>query len=247
MLVSASSHVRSTAILAAIFGLGLACRSTDPNARPQPSAQAQDRANAPADADDGRVEPGPLANEIEPPPPDESRGRGTPDETNGECRLYAPQLPSPKCCPYEFGFDAVKASEICGRPVYLGESMHQTCGYHYFAEDGQTPVFFRVSAVAGDTVEDAVRDHDRMAQAKLRKPDFKSTPVPGVDGAYWSRSEEGEMNWAFIPGWKEVRRVTWQDGACSQENMAKLLPTLIAAKQPAANAPRIGMIPVARQ
>ncbi|MEE9385862.1 MAG: hypothetical protein V3V08_20825 [Nannocystaceae bacterium] len=172
------------------------------------------------------------------------RGSGSTDETNGTCRLYAPRLPNPQCCPREYGFDAVVAAQLCGHEVFLGESMHFTCGYHFGNVDGTNRVWFRTSSVAGPEVAKAAADHDLVIRKKLRIPDFKSVPIPGVPGAFWSRNDG--FNWAFLPGWSFPRRVSWHDTSCSRENMPKLLKAIADATQPEDNRRRRRLLPTAQ-
>lgn len=174
------------------------------------------------------------------------RGSGTPDETNGECRLYAPELPEPRCCPFEVGFDAEAIRELCGHAVYLGESLQHSCGYFFSSADpGATPVFMRGSKLLLLSVADAAKQHDERMRMALDKPEFGSTPVPGLEGAMWSAAEG--LHWAFLPGWDNVRQISWNDGACSDEAMAQVLKLIAEAKPPPPNAPREGLLPTARK
>lgn len=178
------------------------------------------------------------------PLPGRNPGSGSPDETNGVCRLFAPKLPEPECCKAEWGFDVETAAKVCGHDVYLGESFYNSCGYYFHTEEGK-PRWFRMSGVPGDSPADAAASHDRKVKRLYEDPGFQSTPVPGVPGALWS-SKEG-LNWAFIPGWSMVRLFTWRDDSCSRDGVIELLKTAVAAKQPAKGEARRGMIPIARR
>lgn len=186
------------------------------------------------------------------PPPQPSLGTGRPDETNGVCRLYAPKLPDPQCCPAELGFDAERFKELCGLPIYLGESMHHTCGYHFMPEpdgDGRlpNPLAVRVSKIIDPDTKTAAEEHDERIQVRLKQEGFTSEPIPGIPDAYWS-SLEG-LHWAFIPGegWGAPRLVTWRDGVCSDEAMQTVLAEMTSAKPPPPNAPRPSLVPQARK
>ena len=171
-------------------------------------------------------------------------GSGRSDETNGACRLYAPRLPSPECCKAELGFDVETVKQACGLETYLGESFQGTCGY-YFHKPEEDPVrsYFRMSFVAGETPKDAAASHDKKVQE--RRPEVSSTPIPGIDGAYWSGMDG--VSWAFLPGWDKVRQLTWRESMCSREQILPVMKQLISAPQPPKGAPRLGLVPAARK
>lgn len=171
-------------------------------------------------------------------------GSGKPDESNGECRLYAPKLPEPECCKSEYGFDAAVVQEACGHDLYLGESFQYSCGYFFHHAESGTPTWLRLSFVPYPTTKDAADSHDtRMRNKKI--PGFASEPVPGVPGAYWSRHED--LRWAFLPGWSKVRELAWHETACSDDGMQKVIAQLVAAKEPPPNAERLALVPKARK
>src|SRR5688500_13899078 len=143
-------------------------------------------------------------------------GSGKPDESNGVCRLFAPELPKPECCKAEYGFDAQQVQEACGFELYLGESFQYSCGY-YFHKTGGLPSWFRMSFLPGATPAIAADAHDRKLRRAAKDESLKSTPVPGVEGALWS-GHDG-LRWAFLPGWKQVRQLSWRDRECSDEAM----------------------------
>ena len=249
-------HTSLSALVLATFTL-LGC----PTKLPDPTAQEQERttvgdptpANVPiTPANDPRVQrdtddlydvddPTPSGEPAAPRP-----GSGSPDETNGVCRLFAPKLPEPECCPVEVGFDAEAVRELCGHAVYLGESLQHSCGYFFSStEPGATPVFMRGSKLMVASVAEAAKQHDERLRMALDKPEFASTPVPGVEGAMWSAAEG--LHWAFLPGWDEVRQISWNDGACPDAQMPAVLELIRAAQQPPPNAPREGLLPMARK
>src|SRR4051812_45926827 len=126
-----------------------------------------------------------------------SPGTGRPDETNGKCRLYAPELPDPGCCERDLGFDVETVKAACGLKLYLGESFHATCGYH-FLEDatatGEPAKWFRLSTVHGATARETAEAHDQYTRQISKDPGFKSVPIPGIVGAYWSSQDD--LHWA---------------------------------------------------
>lgn len=175
-----------------------------------------------------------------PPPP--SRGTGISDETNGKCRLFAPEMPNPRCCERQLGFDAAAVQTACDLKIYLGESFQGTCGYHFVADatkTGMPPRWFRLSVVAEKTVEEAAAAHDR----RTRKVDnyVAMAPIPGIDGAMWAEADE--LHWAYLPGWKQVRMFTWSEASCSPAGIEKILRQLIAAPEIPAGTPRAGLVP----
>ena len=230
-----------------------ACPSSvkDPGARPTPAPKQAD-ASDPRVAQDGadlypkkvlerselnRQDPG----RYEPPPePTASPGTGVPDETNGVCRLFAPKLKNPECCVAQLGFDAPALSKACNLPVYLGESHQYSCGYFFERENGAKPAWFRLSVVPGASPAEAAASHDRRMK-RIAGEDFASTPVPGVEGALWSRHDG--LAWAFLPGWSGVRQLAWRDEFCDQKQMARIIGQIASAPQPPEGAERKSMIP----
>ncbi len=181
-----------------------------------------------------------------PPPTGPAPGSGRPDTSNGVCKLFAPKLPSPECCPFETGFDAEKVQKLCGHALYMGESLQQSCGYYYLHEpSGGFPVALRASKLNKSSVEETVASHDKRTARTFKLQEFKSTPVPGVEGAMWS--EHDGIHWAFLPGWSSVRLVSWTDDACPIEVMPEVLKLMVGAKEVPAHAPRPGLLPIARE
>ena len=162
-------------------------------------------------------------------------GSGLPDESNGRCRLYSPELPEPQCCDAQYGFDVEETRKHCRLGVYLGESFHMSCGY-YFEPGEDAPRWFRLSFVAGNTPRDAALAHDRQLRKVTGDASFASKPVPSVPGSYWSRHDG--LNWAFLPGWPKVRLFTWRDQACDGEAVVEVLRGLVAAPEPHPDAAR---------
>lgn len=175
--------------------------------------------------------------------PGATPGSGSPDETNGECRLYAPKLPDPKCCAFETGFDAEAAKRICGHAHYLGESIRMSCGYFFSDESMQSHPSFRASMIKGDSPKKAAEDEAEQLRFRLRKADIKAEPIAGLDGAYMIQN--GKFRWAFLPGWSAVRKVSWIDESCPDDEVGELLKIIAAAQQPPDGAER-PLIPTAR-
>ncbi len=174
----------------------------------------------------------------------EELGTGTPDESNGVCRLYAPKLRKPVCCEQEYGFDVEAAKQTCGHELYLGEHFRASCGY-YFMSTNQPYTWIRASFIPqAKTAKAAADSHDAVFQRRGKRPDFHSEPIPGIPGAYWSSDKD--LNWAFLPGWSKVRRITWRDDACAKDKMVELLGQIKRAKEPAEGAERLGLLPRAR-
>lgn len=183
------------------------------------------------------------AKEASRPEPTAGLGSGKPDESNGECRLFAPKLPSPECCKSEWGFDVDKVMQECGLEVYLGESWQYSCGY-YFAKTGSPPIWFRMGHLPDADPKAAAVGHDMKLRDITKNPTFASTPVPGVEGALWS--EHDGNRWAFIPGWDKARQLSWKSGTCSEAGIIAVIEQLAAAKQPDKGAKRSGLLPKAR-
>lgn len=237
-----------TAVLLALLGPLPACpQATDPG-------PTRVSADAPPARDDPRVvnetgdyyAAGPDRRTPTPTPPAASPGTGRPDETNGKCRLYAPELPDPECCERQLGFDVETVKKACGLKLYLGESFHATCGFYFLADAKATGVpatWFRLSSVRGASPREAADAHDEYTRKLSRDPEFRSEPIPGIEGAFWSQQDD--LHWAFLPGWSTVRQFTWQDGACSDEGIQQILGALVAAPEIAAGTGRTALIPTA--
>lgn len=169
-------------------------------------------------------------------------GSGRPDETNGECRLFAPKLPHPQCCAGELGFDVETVRAACSYDVYLGESHRGSCGYYFQHDDG--PRWFRLSKLPEESAKQAADHHDRKMAESLGDKYKPSTPVPGIEGAYWSRYDK--YRWAFLPGWDEPRQLSWEDVSCSDEGIIQVMTQIVAAKPAPERADRLGLVPKAR-
>ncbi|PRQ05995.1 hypothetical protein [Enhygromyxa salina] len=173
-------------------------------------------------------------------------GSGKPDTSNGVCKLFAPKLEEPHCCPFETGFDAERVQQLCGHALYMGESLHQSCGYFFLPDmNGSAPVSMRGSKINREDVSEAAADHDLRLGRLTNNDAFESTPIPGVEGAVWSQADG--LNWAFLPGWSSVRLISWADDACPRDAMPEVLKLIAEAKQPPENAPRPDLLPKARQ
>lgn len=169
-------------------------------------------------------------------------GSGRPDETNGVCRLYAPKVPDPQCCNAELGFDVETVQAACGHDIYLGESFRQSCGYYFHHEEA--PRWFRLSKLTEVSAAAAAEHHDRKLRESLGDRYSPSAPVPGIEGAYWSRHEG--YRWAFLPGWDNVRQLSWEAVSCSDEGIITVMKQIIAAKPAPPNTQRLGLVPKAR-
>jgi hypothetical protein len=244
-------RTRLAAPLLLVLGCALGCPAKVPT--PESEAQAgRSPAGVPVtDADDPRVvrdSDDLYAAEDAPRPPASTPalGSGRPDTSNGVCKLFSPKLPQPECCPQETGFDAERVRLLCGHALYMGESLHQSCGFYYLHDDtGGYPVALRASKINRESVSEAVEAHDQRMAHTFKLPDFKSTPVPGVEGALWSQHDG--VHWAFVPGWSMVRMVSWTEDACPIEVMPEVLKLMVEAKEVPAHAPRPGLIPIARE
>jgi hypothetical protein len=231
------SRLSLTAPLAALL---LAC----PQAQSRQDVAEADqpgvgRSDARVVADTGDLYPGkaPTA----PEPDAATPGTGRPDETNGSCRLFAPELKGPECCEETLGFDVEAARAACDLPVYLGESIHNSCGFYFVREPGTPVSWFRLSTILGDTPLQAADDHVRLL--RRAHPNAEHQPLPGVPGGYWVKQDE--YRWAFLPGWKKVRLLAWKDTSCSDEGIAALAQTIVAAPEAVPPPRRKGLIPAA--
>jgi hypothetical protein len=177
--------------------------------------------------------------------PDEPTGLGSgkPDESNGECRLFAPKLPQPECCKPEYGFDVATVQKACGLDLFLGESFQFSCGY-YFHDEGKSPLWMRLGHLPDTDPKASAKAHDAKMRDVTKKADYASQPVPGVPGALWSEHEGNR--WAFLPGWSRVRQLSWRTETCSDEGIIEVMKQLVAAKEPAKGAARVDLLPKAR-
>lgn len=169
-------------------------------------------------------------------------GVGKPDESNGECRLFAPEYKTPECCPNNHGFDVEWAKEACGHEFYLGEHQRQSCGYYFIPEQDATWSWLRVSVPAAESAQKAADDHALLMQVRGKVADYENKPIPGVEGGSWGKHDG--LNWGFLPGFDKPRLVSWPDDFCSEAGMMTLLAKMAnEAKQPDPDAPRTALVP----
>ena len=233
---------RSAALAFPLLGL-LGCpQATQPTPTQQtPPTPPTDDKRVVADSEDYYPADRGTPNQHLPPA---APGSGLPDDTNGKCRLFAPELPDPECCARELGFDVAAVKRACGLKLYLGESFHATCGYYFLPDvtaQGVEARWFRLSSAKGATPQEAAATHDEYTRKVSRDPDFTSVPVPGISGAYWSTQDD--LHWAFLPGWSTVRQFTWQSDGCSEEGIREVLQQLITTPEVPAGSPRTSVIP----
>lgn len=171
-------------------------------------------------------------------------GVGVPDESNGLCRLYAPEYPDPECCTSEYGVDVAKIKALCGFEVYLGEHYRNGCGYHFKkSPEAKTEWLWAAHLEPGKNAAQVTEEHDMVIQRRFRKTDFESVPIPGVSGGYWSVF--AETGWAVLPGWKRVRQFGYPEGFCDGK-LPELMAELARAKEPEVGSERLGLVPRAR-
>lgn len=240
--------LRPRLVVLPVLALLLACPQAqppggDPDGARTPQAGADDPRVV---ADTGDLYPGkapssPPAAAPAPAEPGPSPGTGRTDETNGKCRLFAPELPNPECCGQTLGFDAEAARTLCGHQLYLGESFHSSCGFFYLREPATPPTWLRLTTVRGETPKQAADEHVMVLQRTAKG--VAAEPLPGVPGAFLVKNEE--YRWAFLPGWKRVRLLTWKDTSCSDEGITALARQIVAAPEDVAGPRRAGLLPVA--
>ena len=179
----------------------------------------------------------------QPSPPQPRLGVGKPDETNGECRLFAKEFKEPTCCPRTYGLGAKEVQEICSGVALLGEHLREGCGY-YFLEDASGQVqWLRVSFIAETfPAKEAISMRDAYLKKRTRDPDFASTPIPGVEGGAYN--VVNEIGWALLPGWARLRQAGWSEGFCGDQ-LPKLLECIATAPEPQGDPPafRDGLLP----
>ena len=192
-------------------------------------------------SDTGDLYPGkappPIAAPAE--PPTRSPGTGRTDETNGKCRLFAPELPNPECCEHNFGFDAALAQKACGHQLYLGESFQQSCGYFFLRAPATPPVWLRLTKIRGETPKQAADEHVMVMHRTA--PGVAPEPYAAIPDAWLVRHEE--YRWLFLPGWKAVRLLTWKDTSCSDEGIAAIARGVVAAPEEVTGPRRDGLLP----
>jgi hypothetical protein len=168
-------------------------------------------------------------------------GSGKPDESNGECRLFAPKLPDPACCKPQYGFDVETVKKACGLDLFLGESFQYSCGYYFHKTD--KPVWMRMGHLPDTDPKASAEAHDKKMRDVTKNPAYASKPVPGVEGALFSAHENNR--WAFIPGWTRVRQLSWHTDTCTDEAVFEVIKQLAAAKEPPKNTKRADLVPTA--
>lgn len=171
-------------------------------------------------------------------------GVGKPDESNGECRLFAPEFKTPECCPTDHGFDVEWTKTACGHEFYLGEHQRQSCGYYFLPKEGDASSWIRVSIPAAESAQQAADDHALLMQVRMKVEDYENKPIPGVEGGSWGKNDG--LNWGFLPGFDKPRLVSWPDGFCSEQGMMELLAKMAnEAQQPGRDAKRQSLVPTA--
>lgn len=239
------THLLRLCLAPTALALLLACPQAQPGPTPTTRDNAGPRPDDPrviADTGDfyaGRSPSHPDGQAASTAPAGPSPGTGRPDETNGVCRLYAPELPNPACCEHTLGFDVKAATTACGLPVYLGESFHHSCGFYYMREAGTPAQWFRISTIRGDTPQEAADEHVMLL--RRTDPGVVAESMPGVDGAYWVR--QNEYRWAFLPAWKTVRLLAWKTTGCSDEAITPFVRQIIAAPEVVDGPRRSGLLP----
>lgn len=228
-----------------VLALLLACPQAQPTAADDEQAPGAGADDPRVVADTGDLYPGKAPTVAAEPLPTApaaiSPGTGRSDETNGKCRLFAPELRNPECCENPLGFDAAAVQRHCGHQLYLGESFHSSCGFYFLHEPATPPVWLRLTTVRGDTPKQAADEHTLVLQRT--SPGITAQPFPAVPGAYWVKQDE--YRWLFLPGWKAVRLLAWKDTSCSEEGIAALAPVIVAAPETVPGARRDGLLPVA--
>ncbi|MFV8753379.1 hypothetical protein ACNOYE_22750 [Nannocystaceae bacterium ST9] len=128
------------------------------------------------------------------------------------------------CCPSRLGLDPELARDRCGFAEYLGERSESAC-VHVFRDRDDREVELRVTPIVGLTDAGALALH-------------RSSFVEGELALdVWTAGEAGEItwtshadrSWAFVPGWPQPRRVSWQTSECGQPAMLELLRSMAAA------------------
>lgn len=235
--------------LAALLALGCPAKAPTPEDQQQAANGAPPGVPVVSEDQPGVVRDGdelyPIESAPNLPPEPAAPGSGLPDTSNGVCRLFAPKLPEPACCPTETGFDAELFQAACGLELYLGESLQHSCGYYFLPRvEGSSPRAVRLSQLRATSVEEAAKAHDERIRYRLKQPEFASTPVPGLPEARWSNLNG--IYWAFLPGWEMVRLVSWEADLCSEEAMPAALKAIAGAEPPPPGAARQGLVPRAR-
>lgn len=145
---------------------------------------------------------------------------GTPERT---CRRFAPELPNPRCCPQDFGFDPALVRRACDLDIHLGESWQYSCG-HYFHRHGDT-VWFRLGELAHASPAKAAAEQAAELQRVFHVP-VEAHPWPGLPQVHVVHYDA--TTWAFLPGRGTTTRLVWPDASCRSEAMGEVLSALLA-------------------
>lgn len=219
----------------------LACPQAQPSETPVGKAVGPGADDPRVVSDGTDLYPGkaPAPHTVEPSPSlgSASPGTGRPDETNGKCRLFAPERQGPQCCVDPLGFDVAAVQSICGLEHYLGESFLNSCGFYFLPRAGQPLTWFRLSVVRGEGPRAIAEEQ----AAILRRTDARAVaePLPAVPGAYWVHDDE--YRWAYLPGWEHVRLFTWKSTSCPEGKVDELLRAVAAL--PERGPRRSGLLP----
>ena len=118
-----------------------------------------------------------------------------------------------------------------------------SCGYFFSDETLTAHPSFRASLATGTDPKTVAEAEAQQLNFQLRTRDIKPEPIAGIKGAYMVRNDK--YRWAFLPGWTYVRKISWTQQSCSDENMPELLKVIVEA-QPASATDQRPLIPTAR-
>lgn len=192
--------------------------SVDSKASDAASGKRLTPADKPSDLESGASAQGPRP------------GVGSPDETNGECRLFAERYEEPTCCPRSYGLGVEDVAEICGYEVFLGEYLKEGCRYSFYdAEHGDT-MWIKLALLAdGRPLAEVVEDADKWLRKRKRDESFKSTMLDGEPGVAYNLVNP--VGWATFAGWRRHRQATWKKGFCG-DKLEVLLRKMADAPEP---------------
>ncbi len=163
------------------------------------------------------IAPEPVA--VEPEPACETFA-GIPGDVDlrGLARTHAP-----RCCPSRYGFDPELVRAGCGFVEYLGESEELAC-VHRFRDAAAKVHELRLTPLVDLEFADAVALHESGEFG----PEYAGAPLAELP-ALWSSAAAGRR-WVLVPGWSIIRRLAWDEAACSVEDMLPVLARMQEAR-----------------
>jgi hypothetical protein len=156
------------------------------------------------------------------------RGFLASDESNSKCLIFSPEFGRARCCEMDYGLDLDLVAAACSFGTYLGEARSGGCSYSFAATDSGTDpaahATIQTSVSAGYTPLEAANRHLDGLKFKAGRPELLPEQLSNSPSIYAAHLQG--TSWAFVPGWRSIRMVTWKTAQCSTAAMLKALEAM---------------------